>query len=56
MQKFVDILGHKPNRIIADGYFKLIGGVVADYLRLDLDNVDNPEVSHIVGAPNSQQN
>ena len=36
--------------------FKSIGGVVADYWELALDNVDNPEVSRITGAPSSQQN
>ena len=45
MQKFGGILGHKPKRMIADRNFKLIGGVVADYLELNPNNVDNPEVS-----------
>ena len=56
MQKCVGILGHKPKRMIAYGDFKLISGVVADYLKLDPDNVDNPEVSHITGSPSDRQN
>ena len=39
-----------------DRDFKLIGGVVADYLELDLDNVDNPELSQIAGASSGLQN
>ena len=31
--------------MIADRDFKLIGGIVADYLELDSDIVDNPEAS-----------
>ena len=42
--------------MIADRDFKLIGCVVADYLELDADNVDNPEISQISGAPSGRQN
>ena len=45
MQKCVGILGNKLKRMIADRDFKLIGGIVADYLELDSDIVDNLEAS-----------
>ena len=45
MQKCVGILGNKLKRMIADRDFKLIGGIVADFLELDSDIVDNPEAS-----------
>ena len=41
--------------MIADRNFKLIGGVVADYLELNPNNVDNPEVSQIAGASSGRQ-
>ena len=56
MQEFVGIFDHKPKRMIADRDFKLIGGVVADYLELDLANVDNPELLQIAGASSGLQN
>ena len=56
IQHFVSILGHKRKRIIADRDFKLIGSVVADYFESDPDNVDNSEVSQIIGAPSGRQN
>ena len=50
------ILGHKPKRMIADRDFKLVGGVVADYLQLDPTNADIPNVSQVTGAPSGRQN
>ena len=41
--------------MITDRDFKWIGVLVADYLELDPDNVDNPEDSQIVGAPSGRQ-
>ena len=55
IQKFVGILGRKSKRMIVDRDFKSISGVVADHLELDPDNVDNSEVSQIVGAPRGRQ-
>ena len=42
--------------MITDRDFKWIGVLVADYLELDPDNVDNPEDSQIAGAPSGRQN
>ena len=41
--------------MITDRDFKWIGVLVADYLELDPDNVDNPEVSLIAGASSGRQ-
>ena len=48
MQNFVDILGHKSKRMIVDIDFKVIGGIVADYLELNPNNVNR--------APSGRQN
>ena len=42
--------------MITDRDFKWICVLVADYLELDPDNVDNPEDSQIAGAPSGRQN
>ena len=56
IQLFVAKIGHKPKQTLADRDFKLIGGIVVDYLQLDLDNLDNPNVSQIARAPSGRQN
>jgi len=55
MQLFVAKIGHKPKRMLADREFKLIGGIVAEYLQLDPDNINEPNVSQVAGAPSGRQ-
>ena len=56
MQLFVAKIGHEPKRMLADRDFKLIGGIIADCLQLDPDNINEPNVSQIAGAPSGNQN
>ena len=51
MQLFDTKIGHKPKIMLADRDFKLIGGIVADYLQLDPNNIDQPNVSQVSGVP-----
>ena len=56
MQLFVAKIGYKSKRMLADRDFKLIGGIVADYLQLDPDNINEKNVSQVAGAPSGRQN
>ena len=56
IKKFVSQLGRKPSRMIADRDFKLIGGIVADYLELYDNNTDTTTTTQLTGAPTGRQN
>ena len=55
IKKFVSQLGRKPSRMIADRDFKLIGGIVADYLELHDNNTDTTTTTQLTGASTGRQ-
>ena len=56
MKQFVSQLGRKSSRIISDRDFKLIGGIVSDYLGLYDNNINTTPTTQLAGAPVSRQN
>ena len=56
MKKLVSQLGRKPSIMISDRDFKLVGGIISDYLELHDNNVDTGLTTQLAGAPAGRQN
>ena len=55
MKKFINDLGCKPQRMVADRDFKLIGGAVSEYL--ETPTLENGQIksTQVTGAPDGRQ-
>ena len=56
VKQFVNDLGCKPRRMVADRDFKLIGGAVSQYLTTPTLENNEIKTTQVTGAPDSRQN
>ena len=56
MKHFVSQLGRKPRKMYADRDFKLIGGIVSNFLETNDDTDSMESTSQVTGAPAGRQN
>ena len=56
MKHFVAQLDRNPRKMYADRYFKLIGGIVSNYLETNEDTNPMESTSQVTEAPSGRQN